>query len=781
LELPAPFGKYHLLERLAVGGMAEIYLAKSFGAAGFERLLVIKKILPHMAEDEEFITMFIDEARIASTLNHSNIAQINELGKEGGAYFIAMEFVNGKDLSRIYERAVQTKRNVPIPLAVLIASRICEGLDYAHRRTDSTGNNLNIIHRDVSPGNVLVSYDGDVKLIDFGIAKATNRMGRTTAGTLKGKFGYMSPEQVRGLPLDHRSDVFTVGILLYEMLTGERLFGGESDFGTLEKVRNAVVTPPTTYNAKIPKELEKTVLRALAKEPEERHEWASDLQEDLVRFLMHDGSLITGKSLASFVRDLFAKDIAKENERLAVFRRRGYPWVDEALSKKEPGLKEEPEDQGYPDDETVEHEGAQPTVILSDEGAAQLSRDPWRGEVPSLAEKGDLAGQATMILPEALEEEPTPIPEGAKRPTRKPVRKPVRKRSGTDVRRRGRRDTEPVRGRAPLAKRRPDAKEAARRKRLIGTVAAFCLGLCVAVIAAYFIFSPPEGSPDEETAARSDMAPIRPPEEPAPEPVAAPAKEPEEPAPAEKPPVAEKTPPPAEKPKAEEPVAKEPKPEEPKEEPKAPEVDEKPPPKVAAAEPAPKPKPESAEKKPPPPAKKKKKRRKKTTRVASRDPQGGPSILVKSNPPGAEILLNGKKIGKTPTTVGGLNPKKNYFMVLKKDGYKPFFQGVKFKGKDRVVVDATLQPGKFASSTKEGSATASGGSNGYLIANTKPWARVIIDGKDTGQWTPIVGKRKLSLSAGSHKITFKTKDGKTLTVNVTIKAGETTKLIKQIP
>ena len=215
MELPAPFGKYHLLERLAVGGMAELFLAKSFGAAGFERLLVIKKILPHMSEDEEFITMFIDEARIASTLSHSNIIQINELGKEGTDYYIAMEYVMGKDLSRVGEKMTQRKSTIPIPLAVLVTSRICEGLEYAHRKKDSTGKSLNIIHRDISPGNVLISYDGDVKLIDFGIAKAQNRMGRTTAGTLKGKFGYMSPEQVRGMPLDHRSDIFSVGILLY--------------------------------------------------------------------------------------------------------------------------------------------------------------------------------------------------------------------------------------------------------------------------------------------------------------------------------------------------------------------------------------------------------------------------------------------------------------------------------------------------------------------------------------------------------------------------------------
>ncbi|RME29358.1 MAG: serine/threonine protein kinase, partial [Deltaproteobacteria bacterium] len=326
MKLPAPFGKYHLLEKIATGGMAEVYLAKAYGAAGFERLLVIKKILPHMAEDEEFITMFIDEARIASTLTHSNIVQITELGREGTDYYIAMEYVHGKDLSKLIARLGKLKRRLPIPLAVLITCKLCEGLDYAHNKTDSTGRSLKIVHRDISPGNVLLSYEGDVKLIDFGIAKAQNRMGRTTAGTLKGKFGYMSPEQVRGLPVDHRSDIFSVGILLYEMLTGERLFHSETDFGTLERVRNAEITPPTTYNAKIPPELEKTVMKALAREPEERFQSAAELHEAIASFLLDGSSLTTGKSLAAFLRQVFEKEIAAENERLARYRRKGYPW-----------------------------------------------------------------------------------------------------------------------------------------------------------------------------------------------------------------------------------------------------------------------------------------------------------------------------------------------------------------------------------------------------------------------------------------------------------------------
>ncbi|MBW1871320.1 MAG: serine/threonine protein kinase, partial [Deltaproteobacteria bacterium] len=403
MELPAPFGKYHLLEKVAVGGMAEVYLAKAFGAAGFERLLIIKKILPHMAEDDEFITMFIDEARIASTLNHSNIVQINELGKEDNDYFIAMEFVHGKDLSRIYDHLVSAKQKMPIPLAVLITTRVCEGLDYAHRKADSRGNSLSIIHRDVSPGNILISYDGGIKLIDFGIAKAQNRMGRTTAGTLKGKFGYMSPEQVRGMPLDHRTDIFSLGILLYEMLTGERLFGGESDFGTLEKVRNAIIAPPTTYNRKIPSDLEAIVMRALAREPEERYDWASDLQEDISKFLLEDGSLITTKSLAAFMRDIFAQKIADENERLAIFRRRGYPWVDAAL---EDDLSEDqsPIAEAEPESTIQNLEASSSTIILSSDTETSEPAPVPKPEAPVEVDEH----QATMILPEAFEYDQEP-------------------------------------------------------------------------------------------------------------------------------------------------------------------------------------------------------------------------------------------------------------------------------------------------------------------------------------------------------------------------------------
>ena len=191
-----------------------------------------------MGEDRDFIKMFIDEAKIAGQLAHANICQIFELGRIDGSHFIAMEYIWGKDLLQIQNRLRKVKQQMPVPMACFVIAKVLEGLDYAHRKRDPLGRPLEIVHRDCSPQNVLVSYEGEVKVIDFGIAKATSRNSRTMAGVLKGKFGYMSPEQVRGLPLDRRSDIFALGTMLYECLTGERLFQGETDFSTLEKVRN---------------------------------------------------------------------------------------------------------------------------------------------------------------------------------------------------------------------------------------------------------------------------------------------------------------------------------------------------------------------------------------------------------------------------------------------------------------------------------------------------------------------------------------------------------------
>ena len=312
MKKPINFGKYYLLDRISVGGMAEVFKAKAFGVEGFERLIAVKRILPSIAEDEEFITMFIDEAKIAVQLQHANIAQIFDLGKVGDSYFIALEYVHGRDIRSIVDKLRKQKTLLPIPMAIYVIMKVCEGLDYAHNKKDPAGRELNLVHRDVSPQNILISYDGEVKIIDFGIAKAAGKAGKTQAGILKGKFGYMSPEQVRGLPLDRRSDIFAVGICLWELLTGERLFVGESDFSTLEKVRNVEIIPPSNYNADISPELEKIVLKTLSKEVEDRYQSAMDLHDDLQRWMYESGSFFARKELAEYMNEVFSEEIARE-------------------------------------------------------------------------------------------------------------------------------------------------------------------------------------------------------------------------------------------------------------------------------------------------------------------------------------------------------------------------------------------------------------------------------------------------------------------------------------
>jgi serine/threonine protein kinase len=312
VKSPVKFGKYYLLERINVGGMAEIFKAKSFGEAGFERLVAVKRILPSVAEDHEFIAMFVDEAKLAVQLTHPNIAQIFELGKVNDTYFIALEYVPGRDLRTVFERAKKKNEPIPIPLACYSIMKLCEGLDYAHNKKDAAGRNLDLVHRDVSPQNILLSWEGDVKLIDFGIAKAASKSSRTQAGILKGKFGYMSPEQVRGQGVDRRSDVFAAGIVLYELLTGERLFGGGDDFSTLERVRNCDFAPPSKKNPTIPEELEQIMLKSLTKNVEERHRTAMDLHDELQSFMYTSGHFFARKDLGSFMHRAFQDDITKE-------------------------------------------------------------------------------------------------------------------------------------------------------------------------------------------------------------------------------------------------------------------------------------------------------------------------------------------------------------------------------------------------------------------------------------------------------------------------------------
>jgi serine/threonine protein kinase len=312
---PILFGKYFLLDRINIGGMAEVWRGKTFGAGGFERLVAIKRILPNIAEDDEFKTMFIDEAKISVQLTHANIAQVHDLGQIGNSLFIAMEYIPGRDMRAIFDRCRKKGEPAPIPLTCYVISKLCDALDYAHRKKDGQGRDMNIVHRDVSPQNVLISFDGEVKVIDFGIAKAAGKATKTQAGILKGKFGYMSPEQIRGLPLDRRSDVFAIGVCLYEMLTGERLFVGDSDFSVLEKVRRADVLPPSTYNRRVPEALERVVLKALAKDVDVRYQYASELFKDLQPFVMMP-DVFTQRDLAQYIRSTFVEEVEREKVRL---------------------------------------------------------------------------------------------------------------------------------------------------------------------------------------------------------------------------------------------------------------------------------------------------------------------------------------------------------------------------------------------------------------------------------------------------------------------------------
>ena len=314
------FGNYILLDRINVGGMAEVFRGKQVGVEGFARLVALKRILPNISADQDFIDMFIDEAKLAVQMHHANIVQIYDLGQAEGSYYIAMEYIPGVDLKTVWDRARRRNRLLPIAMSAYIMQRVAEGLDFAHRKRDDRGNDIGLVHRDVSPQNVLISFEGEVKVVDFGIAKAKNKVSKTQAGTLKGKFGYMSPEQVRGIELDNRSDIFAVGAVLYELIVGERLFLGESDFSTLEKVRNVEMVPPSQLNKSLSPQIERIVMKALQKNRDDRYRHTSEVSEDLQRYLFESNQPFQRTDLARYMKQHFKSEIDKEYERLERYR-----------------------------------------------------------------------------------------------------------------------------------------------------------------------------------------------------------------------------------------------------------------------------------------------------------------------------------------------------------------------------------------------------------------------------------------------------------------------------
>ncbi|RKH88404.1 serine/threonine protein kinase, partial [Corallococcus praedator] len=315
---PQQFGKYVLVSKIAAGGMAVTYRARLTGAAGVTKPCVIKQILPHFVDDHDFVEMFISEARVAAGLTHGNIAQIFDFGEVDGQYFIAMELVHGQPLSKVLRRAARAGVGfLPQPLALHIASKLCEGLDYAHRHVGEDGQTLGLVHRDVSPDNVLISYEGEVKVIDFGIAKATSAVeAKTSPGTLKGKYPYFSPEQARGQQdLDARTDVYAAGIVLYEMLCGRRPFEGE--FVTvLPRIIDGDCLPPSAINPGVGEDLEQIVAHAMAVDRDARYQTAKDLSESLVEMLYRDTPRFTPTMLSQLMSYLFAEELTAEGRKV---------------------------------------------------------------------------------------------------------------------------------------------------------------------------------------------------------------------------------------------------------------------------------------------------------------------------------------------------------------------------------------------------------------------------------------------------------------------------------
>jgi serine/threonine-protein kinase len=303
------FGRYTLLERLAVGGMAEVFRAKISSSHGFEKILVVKRILPHLAADPSFVAMFIDEAKLTAQLTHPKVVQILDFGEVNGQYFTALEFVDGFDALGLLRTAAEKRVRVPPSLAVFIAQETLEALDYAHHARDMEGKPMQIVHRDISPSNIFISKRGDVKLGDFGIAHAQRRDSKTQAGTLKGKYGYMSPEQVVGRPIDARSDLFAVGVVLAELLTGRRLFSAAADLDVLLKVRDVKLDRLDKYGGDIPPALDRIVRRALKKDPAERAQTASEMREELADYLFAAGTRIGPAELRGFASKLLGSDL----------------------------------------------------------------------------------------------------------------------------------------------------------------------------------------------------------------------------------------------------------------------------------------------------------------------------------------------------------------------------------------------------------------------------------------------------------------------------------------
>ncbi len=302
--------KYRVLEKLEAGGMAEVFRGEAESLQGFKKLIAIKRVLPHLAQNKKFIAMFLDEARLSLHLSHANIVQVFDIGWGDDTYFIVMEFVDGASLKAIIENLRKRGELMPVEQAVYLTTEVCRGLAYAHELSDHEGHALRIVHRDVSPPNVLISKRGEIKLVDFGLAKAASQVEKTDPGVVKGKFSYLSPEAANGEDVDQRADIFAAGILLWELLSGRRLFLGETDYQTVQLVRAANIPSIAKLNPACPRDLETVLNTALARDPAERYQAARDFGDDLMKVLFAHGLKVSAYDIANLVTSVVSEQQA---------------------------------------------------------------------------------------------------------------------------------------------------------------------------------------------------------------------------------------------------------------------------------------------------------------------------------------------------------------------------------------------------------------------------------------------------------------------------------------
>ncbi|RMH45128.1 MAG: serine/threonine protein kinase [Deltaproteobacteria bacterium] len=305
--------RYSITERLDQGGMAEVFRGVAESIHGFKKNVAIKRILPSLTKNDKFVAMFLDEAKLSLHLQHANIVQVFDIGIADGSYFLVMEYIDGCNLKHLLERLKQRGKRIAPAHAIYIMIETCKALNYAHHAEGPDGNPLHIVHRDISPPNILLSKNGEVKVVDFGLAKANTQIESTDPGVVKGKFSYLSPEAASGLEVDRRADIFAVGILLWEMFTGRRLFYGDTDYQTVELVRQARVPSIGALNPEIDAELEAIVRKALARDPDQRYQEAADLGDALAQYLFSRRMKVTARDIAALVRDVQAEQQRKRS------------------------------------------------------------------------------------------------------------------------------------------------------------------------------------------------------------------------------------------------------------------------------------------------------------------------------------------------------------------------------------------------------------------------------------------------------------------------------------